>query len=294
MNYEEEEQNQGLEEDVVDRASASHDEEADGVSKPDQQQQGMPNNNNSGRIYCSYCRDGCSFWTTLTVILHIIILVTAILCMIPMGVMTSVIRSYTSGIVTFIWLIYCCIMLVANVTYAVLHRFNKIKKNEDEENIGIGSSYHVPNLCSKTGCLCVDRGNDESTKCWKKVPCSVVVTLLLIVEGILLLTPIFASSSSYNSLNNGAIEQTFLPTNNDDDAPSSSLLPNPPRHTSFSFGQYMLPGPFSQFGGYTNNNANAVKTFRYKDGCKPECELDIHVPVVADDDMLGIIGYPVM
>jgi len=108
------------------------------------------------------------------------------------------------------------------------------------------------------------------------------VTLLLIVEGILLLTPVFASTASYNSINNGAIDEVF---------PGASSLAIDPRTTSFSFGQYMLPGVFSYFGGYNNNNSGSAKTLKYNDGCKPDCELDIHIP---QDGASSSSGYPVI
>lgn len=227
------------------------------------------------RCQCRACvRPRCL--PSLVVAIHALILLTAILCLAPMGVATSALRAYLGGIVTFVWLLYCCIMVASNV--AAFTRGRLGKRHDDaaasvDEVDGNVETSRMSAACHEMGCLC---GAKSKSLCFG-VPSSWIVSLLLVIEGVLLLTPVFASASTYTSLNGGQI-------------PDASSLAVDPRPTAFSFGRYMLPGAFSFYGGYSNNNGRA-ETLTYKEGCKPECELDIHTPSTG---VTPSSGYPVM
>jgi len=221
----------------------------------------------------------CSCWTTIAVIIHIIILAAAILGMIPIGVMTSVMRAFMSGVVTFIWLVYCCVSVTSNLVSFFIGPARKEKHSDGDD-----PPSRLSDLCNKMGCLCVGPP-PPSACCWNKIPWSIAISLLLVLEGILLLTPVLASVSSFHSLDSDSNSGGII----FDEAKAVDPRPSP-----FSFGQYMLPGSFSQFGGY-DNNAGRAKTFKYKDGCEPECELDIHIPKSnGESTPSSSSGYPVI
>lgn len=286
----------------------------------------------------SCCKCNFNIWTSITVALHFIILLTAILCMAPMGVMTSIVRSTMSGIVTYIWLMYSCIMAIANIANYVVCR--KMKNDDDESmnsdqdevaadeetkdeegqttstnnnsetrvttvnqegdndkevtgSNNTRANKRVSEACNKMGCLC-----DQSSKldfCF--LPFDAIVTLLLVIEGFLLLIPVFASISMIQILNAGIIEETFASSYN-----TAAVVPVNPKSEAFNFGQYMLPGSFSYYGGYNNGDMKEKfhyipgcnpcrKTLQYKVGCSPACEMDIHIP---NDAPVYDDGYPVM
>lgn len=107
------------------------------------------------RSRCRRYLASCSFLRALIVTIHFIILATAIICMIPLGVMTSVQRAFMSGVITFVWLICCCIMVTSNIVYFARQRLRK--KNQDfiEEQTESRKSAS----CNEMGCLasfCVD------------------------------------------------------------------------------------------------------------------------------------------
>eukprot|EP00566_Odontella_aurita_P010297 CAMPEP_0113556460 /NCGR_PEP_ID=MMETSP0015_2-20120614/17267_1 /TAXON_ID=2838 /ORGANISM="Odontella" /LENGTH=428 /DNA_ID=CAMNT_0000457815 /DNA_START=414 /DNA_END=1700 /DNA_ORIENTATION=+ /assembly_acc=CAM_ASM_000160 len=203
--------------------------------------------------------------------------------------MTEVVRAYMSGIITLIWLIYCCIMAASNISSLVRSWYSRKKGENSGGEIGpsVAMAQAQQSACldvflgERMGCLCCGPSPSKPRCLCRKISCPMVITFLLIVEGVLLLTPVFAATSSYSSLNNGEIEAVF---------PNAALAPDA-RSSAFSFGAYMLPGGFSLYGGYSNSfDGKQTTTFKYKDGCKPECELDVHIP--SRDNASD--GYPVI
>ena len=234
------------------------------------------------RICC--CFANCTYPKMFTIIIHSAIMLLALLCFVPTGAMVSKVRAHWGGLATLVWIIYCCVMIISNVVYYVRRRrghnhTDQGKRNcQEEEDVDVDDNdadiedqadeSHLISSCNEMGCLCfADRtsSTDKSTCCWKKVPCHVAIVILLIIEGVLLLTPVLAPTSTYKSID-VAIKNAF---------PEEYLAPDP-KNTPFSFGKYLFPGGFSMSGGYTN--AGKFKTFKYKEGCVPECELDIHTP----------------
>ena len=169
---------------------------------------------------------------------------------------------------------------MSNIAVVAHNHVQRNNSEAEDDDAGAYIQSRMSILCNQMGCLCIAPPSAKSS--CLKMPCPLVILILLIIEGILLLVPVFVSTSKYNSMNNRAIDEVFRG--------ASSLAPDP-RQTSFSFGQYMLPGVFSYFGGYKNDSGN-VKTLKYKDGCIPECELDIHLPHDTKPTSSGI--YPVM
>ena len=246
------------------------------------------------------CFNDCTKQKFLVIAMHAFIFIIALLCLIPTGVMKEVMRARMANIATLVWIIYCIIMISANISY-YFHRRKHMKRTpreeeEDEEKRGKSSqeevdveyqtsnNYRVVSTCNKMGCLCFTNGLYISTNtskcCFKKATCYKVVIALLIIDGILLLSPVFASLSTYNNID-VELKNAF---------PEVVTYPAPdPKTTAFSFGNYLLPGGFSMNGGYTNQNDN-VKTFKYKDGCSPDCELDIHLP----KGQVPASGYPII
>ena len=241
------------------------------------------------RRRCCCCCTDCTRPKFFTIILHIYIMCAALVCFVPTGVMVSVMRARLGGITTLIWIIYCCVMILANGVY-ILRRYNNTKgRNLRDDNNDVttideeqqaGESTRLVSTCNEMGCLCFVGPSSTKSTCRGKVPCPLTITILLIIEGILLLVPVFASTSTYTTID-VEIDNVF-PT-------ASTIAPNP-QTNAFSFNKYLLPGGFSQYGGYDNNPGNA-KTFRYKEGCKPECEFDIHIP---QGDDVPVDGYPVI
>ena len=250
------------------------------------------------RLCC--CFNDCTKQKFLVIAIHFFILIVALLCLIPSGVMKEVMRARMANIATLVWIIYCIIMISANISY-YFHRREHMSKSsrEGEEEKDMSKSREevdvedqtsnnyrrVVSTFNKMGCLCFTNGlyisaTNTSKCCFKKATCYKVVIALLIIEGIILLSPVFASLSTYNNIDveliNAFPEVVSYP-------------PSDPKTNAFSFGNYLLPGGFSMNGGYTNQNDN-VKTFKYKDGCSPECELDIHLP----KGQVPISGFPVI
>jgi len=252
------------------------------------------------RLCC--CFNDCTKQKFLVIAIHAFTLIIALLCLIPSGVMKEVMRARMANIATLVWIIYCIIMISINISYYFHRRKHDMSKSSQEEEVDAdvdmcksqeqvdvedqtSNNYRVVSTCNKMGCLCFTNGlyisaTNTSKCCFKKATCYRVVIALLIIEGILLLSPVFASLSTYNS-----IDVELM-----DAFPEVVIYPPPdPKTNAFSFGNYLLPGGFSMNGGYTNHNDN-VKTFNYKDGCSPECELDIHLP----KGDVTTTGYPII
>jgi len=251
------------------------------------------------RLCC--CFNDCTKQKFLVIAMHVFILIIALLCLIPTGVMKEVMRARMANIATLVWIIYCIIMILINISYYFHRRKHDMSKSSREEEVDVdedmsksqevdvedqtSNNYRVASTCNKMGCLCFTTGpyiSPTNTRkcCFKKATCYRVVIALLIIEGILLLSPVFASLSTYNNID-VELNTAF---------PEVVTYPPPdPKIKAFSFGNYLLPGVFSMNGGYTNQNDN-VKTFKYKDGCSPDCELDIHLP----KGDIPISGYPII
>jgi len=253
------------------------------------------------RLCC--CFNDCTKQKFLVIAIHAFLLIIALLCLIPTGVMKEVMRARMANIATLVWIIYCIIMISINISYYFHRRKHDMSKSSREEEVDVhedmnksdqeevdvedqtSKNYRVVSTCNKMGCLCFTNGvyisTSNTTKCcFKKATCYRVVIALLIIEGILLLSPVFASLSTYNRID-VELKNAF---------PEVVTYPPPdPKTNAFSFGNYLLPGGFSMNGGYTNHNDN-VKTFKYKDGCSPECELDIHLP----KGLVPASGYPII
>lgn len=229
------------------------------------------------RPRCRRCRACCKCPRSLALVIHFCLLATAVLCIVPSGVLVSVMRARLGGVATLVWLVYCCVEVVVNAASLLRRgpRREEAARAGDETRCINCDEERVASCCGDMGCLCVGSASSSSAKQPWRLP--LAVALLLVVEGVLLLVPVFAQNAANVE---GAIDEVF---------PGASSLAPSPRASPFSFGQYLLPGSFSFYGGYDNNAGGAI-TFRYKNGCAPECALDVHTP----QGEAPPSGYPVM
>ena len=118
------------------------------------------------RLCC--CFNDCTKQKLLVIATHAFILIIAILCLIPTGVMKEVMRARMANIATLVWIIYC-IMISINISY-YFHRRKHMSKSSREEEVDVDMSkydqeevdvedqtsnnYRVASTCNKMGCLC--------------------------------------------------------------------------------------------------------------------------------------------
>lgn len=84
------------------------------------------------RLCC--CIKGCTWQKLLTIAFHTIIMILALLCFIPTGVMVSVMRAKWANVATLIWIIYCIVVISTNISYYFHARRQIIVHDSSQRN----------------------------------------------------------------------------------------------------------------------------------------------------------------